>query len=74
VVVPTYDWYRLTLAFYSYFRSDRQSVLFHAAGRPGDWLPFECPDVDAAMAKARDSTDRLFLEFLKANLCVRPRT
>jgi hypothetical protein len=63
VVVPTYDWYRLTLAFYSYFRSDSQSVLFHPTGRPGDWLPFECPDVDAAMAKARDGTDRVFLGF-----------
>src|SRR5207244_3020583 len=74
VVVPTYDWYRLTLAFYSYFRSDRQSVLFHPTGRPGDWLPFECPDVDAAKAEARDATDRVFIEFLRANLCVRSGT
>ena len=74
VVVPTYDWYRLTLSFYSYFRSDRQSVLFHPTGRPGDWLPFECPDVDAAMAQARDAADRAFLDFLRANLCVRSGT
>jgi hypothetical protein len=71
VVVPTYDWYRLTLAFYSYFRSDRQSVLFHPTGRPGDWLPFRCPDVAAALSQARDETDRAFLEFLRGNLCVK---
>ncbi|MBS0525958.1 MAG: hypothetical protein JSS04_20180 [Proteobacteria bacterium] len=70
VVVPTYDWYRLTLGFYSYFRSDRESVLFHPTGRPGDWLPFECPDIDVALAAARDATDRAFLAFLRANLCV----
>jgi hypothetical protein len=52
VVVPTYDWYRITLAFISFFRSDRQSVLFHPAGRPGDWLPFECEGVRAAAAHA----------------------
>ena len=48
VVVPVYDWYRLTLAFYSYFRSDRQRVLFHPLGRRGDWLPFECAAVERA--------------------------
>ncbi len=71
VVVPTYDWYRITLGFISYFRSDRQSVLFHPAGRPGDWLPFECDGVQRAIADAHDARDRQFLEFLGANACVR---
>jgi hypothetical protein len=71
VVVPTYDWYRITLAFISFFRSDRQSVLFHPAGRPGDWLPFECEGVQAAAAQARDQRDREFLEFLGSNACIR---
>jgi hypothetical protein len=71
VVVPTYDWYRITLAFISFFRSDRQTVLFHPTGRPGDWLPFECEAVQRALARARDAPDRTFLEFLGANACVR---
>lgn len=71
VVVPTYDWYRVTLAFYSFFRSDRQSVLFHPLGKPGDWLPFERAAVDRALEGARDPGDRLFLEFLAANYCAR---
>jgi hypothetical protein len=71
VVVPTYDWYRVTLAFYSYFRSDRRSVLFHPTGQRGDWLPFECHDVETAMSQARDNTDRLFLTFLRDDLCVK---
>jgi hypothetical protein len=71
VVVPTYDWYRITLAFISFFRSDRQAVLFHPTGRPEDWLPFECAAVQRASARARDTSDRTFLEFLGANACVR---
>jgi hypothetical protein len=71
VVVPTYDWYRVMLAFYSYFRSGREGVLFHPAGAPGDWLPFECDSVQRAAARARDDTDRRFLDFIGANYCTR---
>jgi hypothetical protein len=71
VVVPTYDWYEVTLAFYSFFRSGRQSVLFHPLGGPKAWLPFECPAVARALAGARDDKDRVFLDFLAARYCVR---
>lgn len=69
VVVPTYDWHRVTLAFYSFFRSDRQSILYHQLGRPGDWLPYECAAV--ARVKARDERDSMLLAFLSKNYCVR---
>jgi hypothetical protein len=45
--VPLYDWYQVTLAFYSFFRSNRESVLFHPLGRRGDWIPFECAGIAA---------------------------
>ena len=38
-VMPSYDWSRVPLAFYTYFRSDRQGVLFHPLGGGADWLP-----------------------------------
>jgi len=69
VVVPTYDWYRVTLAFYSFFRSDRQSILFHRLGRPGEWLPYNCATVDPV--RASDEQDKFFLTFLSKNYCVR---
>jgi hypothetical protein len=69
VVVPTYDWYRVTLAFYSFFRSDRQSILFHRLGRPGEWLPYDCATLDRV--RASDEQDRFFLTFLSQNYCVR---
>ncbi|MGQ0582407.1 MAG: hypothetical protein ACT4O6_10755 [Reyranella sp.] len=69
VVVPTYDWHRVTLAFYSFFRSDRQSILYHQLGRPGDWLPYECATVERV--KPRDEQDSAFLTFLSRNYCVR---
>ena len=69
VVVPTYDWYRVTLAFYSFFRSDRQSILFHRLGRPGEWLPYDCATVDPV--RASDEQDNFFLTFLSKNYCVR---
>lgn len=68
VVVPTYDWYQVTLAFYSFFRSDRQSVLYHQLG-PGSWLPYDCATVDRV--KARDERDKAFLIFISRNYCVR---
>ena len=69
VVVPTYDWYQVTLAFYSFFRSDRQSILFHRLGRPGEWLPYNCATVDPV--RASDEQDKFFLTFLSKNYCVR---
>jgi len=71
VVVPLYDWYQVTLAFYSFFRSDRESVLFHPLGRPGDWIPFECAALDRARPRAHDAGDRMFLDFLSDRYCVR---
>jgi hypothetical protein len=70
VVVPTYDWHRVTLAFYSYFRSDRQSVLFHKLGRPGEWLPFHCSAVARTQALPHDTQDQMFLTFLREHYCV----
>ena len=72
VVVPIYDWYQVTLAFYSYFRSDRQGVLFHPlADRPGAWIPFTCGPVERAARAPHDERDRLFLAFLSDRYCVR---
>ena len=71
VVVPIYDWYRVTLAFYSYFRSGRQSVLFHPLGQRGDWIPFTCAPVERAARAPHDGPDRLFLAFLSDRYCVR---
>jgi len=70
VVAPIYDWHRLALAFYSYFRSDRQTVLYHRLDRPGDWLPFPCPVVARTLADTHDTQDRMFLAFLGKNYCV----
>jgi hypothetical protein len=71
VVVPTYDsWHRLALAFYTYFRSDRRTVLYHRLEPRGDWLPFHCPVVARTLADTRDPQDRMFLAFLGEKYCV----
>jgi hypothetical protein len=69
VVMPTYDWSRIPLSFYSYFSSDRQTVIFHPVGNGADWLPFECTSVGRALNHARDTQDRMFLTFLRQNYC-----
>ena len=69
VVMPTYDWFRVTLAFYSFFRSDRQSVLFHPLGGGADWLPFTCLSIAESLDHARDAQDRMFLTFLSEHYC-----
>ena len=71
VVVPMYDWYRVTLAFYSYFRSDRTSVMFHRLGQRGDWIPFECGPLERARDLPHDARDQAFLAFLADRYCVR---
>lgn len=68
-VMPSYDWSRIPLAFYTYFRSGRQGALFHPLGSGADWRPFECPTVERALSHARDAPDRQFLEFLARNYC-----
>jgi hypothetical protein len=68
-VMPSYDWSRIPLAFYTYFRSDRQGALFHPLGGGAEWRPFECPAVERALAQARDAQDRQFLEFLARHYC-----
>lgn len=70
VVVPDYGRYRVALAFYSFFRSDRQSIVFHRLPQ-GEWIPFECAPVDRALARSRDDMDRRFLTFLSGPYCVR---
>jgi hypothetical protein len=70
VVVPIYDNYRLTLAFYSYFRSDRRTVLYHRLDPWDGWLPYPCPVVARTMAQIRDPQDRMFLAFLGKRYCV----
>lgn len=69
VVMPTYDWFRVTLAFYTFFRSDRQSVLFHPLGDGSDWQPFECPAVARALNGARDAQDKMFLDLVARHYC-----
>lgn len=69
VVMPDYERYRQVLAFESFFRSDRQSVLFHRLPQ-GHWVPFVCAPVDRAVAHAHDEADRRFLVFLAGNYCV----
>jgi hypothetical protein len=70
VVLPEYQEYYQALAFYTFFRSDRHSVLFRLMS-PRQWVPFECPAIDRALAGARDELDRQFLTFLRENYCVR---
>lgn len=73
VVVPDYDWYLLTLAFQSYFLSDRTAVLFHRISEAG-WVPFECPPVRRALAQPHDERDTTFLRFiLDTGYCVDAR-
>ena len=69
VVMPTYDWFRVTLAFYSFFRSDRTGVVYHALGDGADWQPFECPAVRRTLDRAHDARDRMFLDFLSRHYC-----
>jgi hypothetical protein len=71
VVMPTYDWFRVTLGFYSFFRSDRQSVLFHHLGGGAYWLPFTCRAIAEALDHPRDAQDRMFLTFLSEHYCTR---
>jgi hypothetical protein len=71
VLIPAYDWYRVTLAFYSYYRSSRRRVLFHPLGKRGHWIPFECAALDRARDLQHDAADRMFLAFLSRNYCVR---
>jgi hypothetical protein len=69
-VMPTYDWYRIMLAFYSFFRSDGQGVLFHPVSSGTSWVPYECPAVGRARNPADDERDRLFKDFLEQHYCV----
>lgn len=69
VVMPSYDFSRIPLAFYSYFRSDRRSVLFHPLGGGADWRPYECHAVARALDHARDTEDRMFLELVARQYC-----
>ena len=71
VVVPAFDWYLLTLAYYSYFRSHRQGLLYHPLGKKGDWLPYECAALARAQTLPHDARDKKFLAFLAANYCPR---
>lgn len=72
LVVPDYGRYRWSLAFFSYFRSDRQGALYHELPA-GEWIPFECPAVASAVTHpgARDDADGRFLTFLAEHYCVK---
>lgn len=72
VVVPLYDWYQLTLAYYSFYRSDRQSILFHELRRGRDWRPHFCSAVARTLARPHDLQDQWFLTFLGEYYCVSP--
>ena len=71
VVVPAYDWFRTTTAFHTFLLSGRSAVLFHRL--PGDyWIPFECPAISRALARAHDEADARLLRFILAEgYCVR---
>ena len=70
VVVPDYDWYRLTLAFHSFFSSDGRKVLFHRL-TVDKWIPFECVAIEQTLASASGETRRMFLRFLDEHYCIR---
>ena len=70
VVVPDYDWYRVTLAFHSFFNSSGRTVLFHRLAAD-KWLPFECPAIERELSSARGEARRMFLRFLAEHYCVR---
>jgi hypothetical protein len=69
LVIPDYGGERMTIAFYSYFRSNRRAVLYRTLDN--EWVPFECAPVVRALADARDDIDRRFLRFLSEQYCVR---
>lgn len=69
VVMPSYDFSRVPLAFYSYFRSDRRGVLFHPLGGGAEWRPYECHAVARALDHARDAQDRMFLKLVARQYC-----
>lgn len=68
VVVPEYDWYRATLVFFSFYRSNGSSALYHTLGRPGDWIAFQC---DAVGRVTRRPETAAFVDFLAQRYCVR---
>jgi hypothetical protein len=70
VVLPDYGNRRMTIAFYTFFRSGRRTVLYKPLARRGEWIPFECAPVDRALTQARDDIDRHFLRFLRERYCV----
>jgi hypothetical protein len=70
VVLPDYQRFLQALAFYSFFRTDGHSVLFHRIP-PRQWIPFECAPVARALVNAHDDPRRQFLAFLSENYCVR---
>jgi hypothetical protein len=69
IVVPDYGGQRMAFAFYTFFRSDRQAVLFRPLDRPGEWIPFECAAVERAMRHARDAIDGRMLGFIRERYC-----
>ena len=70
IVLPDYGSRRMTFAFYTFFRSDRRTVVYRPLGQRGEWIPFECAPVDRAEKTARDNIDRRFLGFLRERYCV----
>ena len=70
VIVPDYDWYRLTLAFHSFFSSDGRKVLFHRL-TVDKWIPFECVAIEQTLASASGETRRMFLRVLDEHYCIR---
>jgi hypothetical protein len=55
----------VTLAFQSFFLSERTAVLFHRISDAG-WVVFECAPVKRALDRARDELDAKFLRFILA--------
>lgn len=70
VVVPDYDWYLVTLPFYSFFSSGGRTVLFHRIP-PTGWVPFECAPIERTLRSAQGDARRMFLRFADEHYCVR---
>ena len=70
VVLYDYGGQRMTVAFYTFFQSDRRVVLFRPLDQRGEWIPFECAPVDRALARPHDEIDARMLRFLRERYCV----
>jgi hypothetical protein len=70
IVLPDYGVNHVTIAFYTFFRSNRSAVSYRPLHRPGEWIPFECGQIDRALRQQHDDIDQRYLKFLAVRYCV----